>query len=130
MKLKHGYTIEEVIAFGNEKKESFTSTGQQADILGQVYLFKGTKDAKDVPVTSGYRPAHQIQDGVSSTGEHIYYENDVVYPGETAMAYITFLSPESYPHTLWVGKELDIKEASKVIGKATVIEVYNELTSS
>ena len=40
MKLKHGYTIEEVIAFGNEQKESFTRLGNKPDIIAKVDLFK------------------------------------------------------------------------------------------
>ena len=123
MKLNNGYTVEEVIAFGNKRKSCFTLEEYKPDIKGKVEIFK---NAKDVPVTSGYRPAHEIHGNIGTTGEHIYYENEIVFPGETAMAYIKFLSPESYIHSLYEGKELSIKEASQVVGKVIITEVYNE----
>ena len=127
MKLKHGYTLDEVIEFGNERKAKLNLDDYEPDILAEVEYFKGTKDSRETPCTSGYRPAHQVTDEYLTTGEHIYFENDVVWPGESAKVYVKFLSPEIYPHCLWVGKELNVNEASKIVGRLTVKEIYNEL---
>ena len=127
MKLKNGYTIEEVIAFGNKKKSIFNFQEYKPDIKGKVEFYK---NVKDVPVTSGYRPSHEITGNIGTSGEHIYYDNEIVFPGDTAMAYIKFLSPESYTHELYEGKELTLKEASQVVGKVTIIEIYNEYLQS
>ena len=47
--------------------------------------------------------------------------------GEWAEAYVKFLSPEVYPHSVWVGKEIEFKEGLNVTGKAIVIEVLNDV---
>ena len=38
---------------------------------------------------------------------------------------ITFITPEAYPHTLWVGKTMDICEGERIVGTATVEKVLN-----
>lgn len=42
-------------------------------------------------------------------------------------AKITFLSPEAYPRTLWIGKKTRIQEGSRIVGYAEVTQIFNEL---
>jgi len=76
---------------------------------------------------SGYRPAHLITDDYLTTGEHYYYSDAVAEPGKTVMGTITFLSPEAYPRTLWIGKKIRIQEGSRIVGYAEVTQIFNEL---
>lgn len=94
-------------------------------ILAEVHYFKETKDARTKPCSSGYRPTHQITDTYLTSGNHEYFENDLVFPGDTVRAYITFISPEAYPNSLWVGKVINVTEGMRVVGTSKVLEIYD-----
>ncbi len=38
---------------------------------------------------------------------------------------ITFISPENYPDSLWIGKKIAMYEGSQVIGYATILQIFN-----
>ncbi len=61
------------------------------------------------PMQSGYRPAHLIGDYLT-TGVHKYISTDVLNQGESAEGFITFLTPEAYPHSLKVGMRITFGE--------------------
>lgn len=80
------------------------------------------------PVASGvYRPHHLVKDDYMTTGLHHYYDVAEVAPGGSAYGTITFLSPEYYPHTLYIGKRIQISEGERVVGYATVLKIFNSL---
>lgn len=80
---------------------------------------------RDRGVISGYRPGHKIMDGYITSGVHNYYFVDKVMPGETAIGTITFITPEEYPNTLWIGKEIDICEGERIVGSALITKIFN-----
>ena len=51
----------------------------------------------------------------------------VVPPNGTAKGTITFLSPEAYPHSLWIGKIINIQEGDRIVGYATIVKIFNPL---
>jgi elongation factor Tu len=57
----------------------------------------------------------------------MFFENDILMPGESARAYIKLLAPEYYPKSLSVGKEINMNSGGRVIGKVTILELYNEI---
>ncbi len=77
------------------------------------------------PAINGYRPHHLVKDGYATTGVHRYYDVQAVPPGGTAKGTITFISPEAYPHSLWVGKKINIQEGERIVGYATILKVMN-----
>lgn len=79
------------------------------------------------PAVNGYRPQHRVKEDYVTSGAHHYYDTDTVAPGETACGTITFLSPEAYPHCLYVGKVIPICEGARIVGTATVIKILNPL---
>ena len=63
-----------------------------------------------------------------------YYGNKVFSDKELLDIYykyakgtITFLSPEAYPHCLWIGKKINIQEGARVVGYATITKIFNPL---
>lgn len=76
-------------------------------------------------VFTGYRPAHMI-DGYLTTGLHEYIGVDCIRNGESKEGFITFISPEYYPHTLKVGDKITFQEGSTVVGFAEVLDVIND----
>ena len=87
-----------------------------------LFEFNGTRKR---PVFDGYRPAHLVIDDYLTTGIHHYYDTDLVLPNGTAKGTITFLSPEAYPHSLWIGKKINIQEGERIVGHATILKIYN-----
>jgi translation elongation factor EF-Tu-like GTPase len=77
------------------------------------------------PVFTGYRPNHLVTDNYLTTGAHHYYERDKVEMGETVLGTITFISPEAYPNTLWIGKIINIQEGPRIVGHAEITMVFN-----
>lgn len=47
--------------------------------------------------------------------------------GASARGTITFLSPEAYPHCLWVGKRIPMQEGAHVVGYAVITRIDNPL---
>ena len=80
-----------------------------------IFKFNGTRTN---PAVDGYRPAHH------------YYKMNAVPPNGTATGTITFLSPEVYPHCLWIGKKINIQEGARVVGYATITKIFNPLLCS
>lgn len=92
-----------------------------------VFQFNGTRKTA---VWDGYRPAHLVTDNYLTTGIHHYYETDFILPDGTAKGTITFISPEAYPHCLWVGKKINIQEGARIVGTATITKILNSLLCS
>ena len=82
---------------------------------------------RSAPVLSGYRPAHKVRDDYLTTGYHTYLDCDQVLPGQTARCSIEFLSPEAYPHSLWAGREIDVQEGDRLIGRVRITKIFNPL---
>ncbi len=89
-----------------------------------IFEFNG---ARKNPVCDGYRPAHLIDGKHLTTGTHKYYDCICVAPDGSATGTITFISPEDYPHCLWVGKRISIQEGARTVGYATIKVIYNKI---
>lgn len=76
-------------------------------------------------IYEGYRPAHLIQEGYLTTGVHSYY--NIEDRADEIKGTITFISPEHYPNCLWVGKKIEMYEGSKMIGYATITQIFNPM---
>lgn len=88
------------------------------------FIFNGTKKN---PVVSGYRPDHLIKDNYLTCGVHNYHKDGLVMPDESVLGTITFITPEVYPHCLWIGKEINIQEGARIVGTAKIISIHNPI---
>lgn len=86
------------------------------------FRFNGTRKH---PAKDGYRPAHLVTDHYLTTGIHHYYHVTEVPGNGIATGTIAFITPDEYPHCLWVGKEISIQEGAKVVGIAKVLRILN-----
>ncbi len=87
-----------------------------------LFEFIGTRQH---PAADGYRPDHLVMDNYLTTGVHHYYDVQTVSSNGTAKGTITFITPEAYPHCLWVGKKINIQEGNRIVGYATILKVLN-----
>lgn len=79
------------------------------------------------PFISEYRPAHLIKDNYLTTGTHHYIGVNSIECGKSALVFITFVTPEAYPHCLEEGQKIIIQEGSNLVGYAIVVKILNEL---
>lgn len=108
------------------KKNDGKSTGvlEREPDIEAVFEFCGVRKA---PASDGYRPGHLIKEGYITSGVHHYYNQNSVPPDGTAAGTVTFITPEYYPHCLWEGKRLPIKEGARTVGYVKVTKVLNPL---
>ena len=95
------------------------------DIEADVWLLPTEEGGKTKPALSGYRPQHLIMEDYQTSGEHQYPDSGQINPGGKGIANIWFISPEVYPKTLWVGREIEVREGSWLVGWARVTKVFN-----
>lgn len=100
---------------------------REPDVEAEITLFSTESGGRQGPAFSGYRPGHKVRDDYITSGEHRYIDRDELAPGETTLGTITFLSPEAYAHCLWIGREIDIQEGSRVLGRARITKIYNAI---
>jgi translation elongation factor EF-Tu-like GTPase len=100
---------------------------RSSDVEAEITLLPTSDGGRKTPAMSGYRPAHRVLDEYLTTGMHHYAECEQVVPGETVRGTITFVTPEAYPHCLWVGREIDFQEGSRVVGRARIVKILNPL---
>ena len=79
------------------------------------------------PVSSGYRPHYQVRPDYLTSVSHFFIEVESVAPGESAEAFVKFLTPEAYPGSLREGQKIEVSEGSRAVGKALIKRIYNTL---
>ncbi len=84
-------------------------------------------DVRKHSAHDGYRPDHLVMEGYLTTGVHHYYDVNEVAPNGIAKGTITFISPNEYPHCLWLGKKINIQEGERIVGYATVVQIFNKM---
>ena len=93
-------------------------------------IFSFTSPTRKAPYQDGYRCDHLIRSDYLTCGQHQYYNQDGIQPMGTGYGTITFIQPESYPGSLFVGKQITLQEGERVIGSATVIAIINPVLLS
>jgi hypothetical protein len=101
--------------------------GRQPDVEADVTFLPTSAGGRSSAARSGYRPAHLVAEDYLTTGIHEYVGTDEANPGDTVRARITFLSPEVYPRSLWVGKIIAVQEGGRVVGSARVVRILNDV---
>lgn len=94
----------------------------KADVVAQFEFIGFRKNN----IYEGYRPSHLILDNCLTTGKHNYYNIKGNDNGKIKGT-ITFISPEDYPYSLWIGKIIKMYEGKSLVGFATIIEILNPI---
>ena len=97
------------------------------DVEAEVTLLSTEAGGRVTPAGSGYRPQHRVLPEYLTSGVHDYLGIPTLSPGGSAIATITFVTPEAYPHSLFAGDLIEISEGSHVVGHARILRVLNPL---
>lgn len=90
-----------------------------------VTLLSTEAGGRSRPAFTGYRPNHPILPDYITSGTHEYLDADSISPGQSGRARIWFLTPDVYPHSLWVGRVINVQEGGRVVGRAEITAVLN-----
>jgi len=96
------------------------------DIEGEVFMLPALLSGRNTPAYSGCRPLHKIHDNYLTCAQHEYIGVTKIESGEKAIAKLWFITPEVYPNCLWCGREIEIEDGIKVIGKLRVTKIINK----
>ncbi|MWC30269.1 hypothetical protein [Paenibacillus sp. MMS18-CY102] len=99
----------------------------EADVEAVITFIRTEDGGRRGRAASGYRPAHLVNDHYLTTGVHHYYDREFLAPGESTLGTIAFITPEYYPHCLWVGKTIKIQEGANLVGYAEITRIFNPL---
>ncbi len=98
------------------------------DILADVKYFSAEHFTNKEYLSTEYaiRHDHLVKEDYLTCGVHDYFEENKIYANRIYKTNIKFISPEVYPKSLWVGKNIQIQRGSKIIGEAIVIKIFNK----
>ncbi len=93
------------------------------DVEAKIIFLTPEEGGRTNPVFSGYRPQFYY-DGHDWDAVHNYVGVvEPVYPGQTVIAYLSFLSPQHHLGKLHPGKEFLIREGQKVVARGKVTKI-------
>ena len=96
------------------------------DALVELSLYTEEQGGRRTGVCNNYKPQYRVLDDYLTSTVHAFVDKEIINPGESCNAYVKFITPEYYPNCLFVGRKIYVHEASKIVGLATVIEVYSD----
>jgi elongation factor Tu len=99
------------------------------DIEAEITYLTTEEGGRRKPAFTGYRPQFYY-DGRDWDAIHTYPDVELVMPGQTARAYLSFLSPECHIGRLHTGKEFLIREGQRVIARGRVTKVIDLAASA
>lgn len=92
------------------------------DVEAEITYWSTEEGGRKSAVRSGYRS--QIHcDGYDWDAVHVYPDVDVVYPGQTARVWLSFLSPDAHVGKLYPGKQFQIREGRQIFACGTVTKI-------
>lgn len=88
-------------------------------------IFENRSPHKDT-YGSGGRPAFLVKEDYLTTGEVVFLNKEKVSYGEQVLCHISFLTPEVYPESLWIGKKIEAHCGARIVGYATITKIMNK----
>jgi translation elongation factor EF-Tu-like GTPase len=94
----------------------------RSDIEVQLTFVTTEQGGRRTPARSGYRPQFHYG-GMDWDAVHTYPDTELVHPGQTVRAFLTFLSPEQHVGKLWPGMTFQCREGQRVIANGVVVKI-------
>jgi hypothetical protein len=97
------------------------------DFIADLKYLPTDKGGRKGFAASGYRPHVRFPFSKNMTsGEQIFWDKDVVFPGDTVRAQIRILDHKTFKNALHEGIEFEFCEGANVVGTGTIVEVINQ----
>ena len=92
----------------------------EPDALVSVVFDKG-----NIRILNGYRPQYCVSQSYQTSTIHWFIDKGFAVSGVAENAFVKFITPDAYSGCIERGQTIEIREGSRVVGKATIIEIYN-----
>jgi translation elongation factor EF-Tu-like GTPase len=99
---------------------------RKPDFTAMLKYYAIEQGGRTMPARSGYRP--QLKFGfeeMQTSGQQVFLDKEVVYPGDTVKAEITMASPMIFRGRLVCGEAFEFREGDRIIGTGRIIEILN-----
>jgi translation elongation factor EF-Tu-like GTPase len=106
-----------------------TLLAEDRDIEVEVTFLTTEEGGRSKPAFRGYRPQF-FYDGRDWDARYDFYDVELVMPGQSARAYVSFLSPECHLGRLLPSKEFLLREGQRVVAKGRVMRIMELKTSA
>lgn len=100
---------------------------KDSDFIAQLEYRTSEEGGRKTPAFSNYRPQvqfHHLND-FQTSGQQIFIDKEVVYPGESVEAEISLISYYGLIGNIDIGSTFNFLEGSRVIGTGTVTKFLN-----
>lgn len=104
-----------------------TRPSRPPDIIVKFLLTARNSEGNIRVVRSGYRPAYGIRSDYWSSAHHEFVGAGTAMTDEECEAEVWLLTPEAYPHTLWVGRIVEVAEGPLIVGTGEVLQILNSV---
>jgi translation elongation factor EF-Tu-like GTPase len=94
------------------------------DVEVEVAFLSTDNDGRQGPAYSGYRPQF-FYGGQNWDAIYTFVGVESVDPGETARAYLSFLSPEAHIGVVHAGMPFLIREGRRIVGFGAVVRILD-----
>lgn len=103
--------------------------GRQKPDFIALLKYKTTEEGgRKTPAKSSYKPLVEFPELKPLTsGEQIFIDKEIVYPGDEVKAQMTILSVEAYEGKLHVGQQFRFCESpDRTLGTGQILEIVNK----
>jgi translation elongation factor EF-Tu-like GTPase len=94
------------------------------DLEAEIRFLTPEEGGRKTPAYSGYRPQLYYDDHDWDAHQE-YPDVECVHPGDTARTLLWFLSPDAHVKRAHVGKEFEVREGARVIGRGRITKILN-----
>ncbi|KIC63987.1 hypothetical protein [Chryseobacterium taiwanense] len=78
------------------------------------------------PISTGFRAAFQFPFELQTyIGVHIFEEEDLIFPGDSATLDIALINADSFLDKLYTGMDFEISDNSGIIANGIITNVYS-----
>lgn len=100
---------------------------KKVDFIAELTYFTTEQSGRKAAATSGYRPQVKFDfTEMQTSGQQIFIDKEIVYPGEKVLAKIKVLSPHFFADKLEVGMVFEFREGARIIGTGELKNIIND----
>lgn len=97
------------------------------DFVAELKYRTTEQGGRKTPAHSGYRPQVKFDfTEMQTSGQQIFLDKEIVYPGDTVNAKIRILSVDYFTNKLTQGMQFEFREGDKIIGTGYIKQIINE----
>lgn len=96
---------------------------RRPELQADIYYLTEQEGGRKSSITSGYRGQFHY-DGEDFDAMHQFIDKDWCQLGETVKVFLQTASPDFHAGKFYVGKEFEIREGSKTVGKGKITNIF------